>query len=329
MVEIILLVLSGLLGLIVITGFAISQHLLHPKVRDEKEVYQRELITKRFPEEFYYRLAKEEVWIDSEYGYRLSCIVLENQLTRQSENKHKIAVFCHGYKCSKTASVVYAKILMDLGYTAIIYDHRNHGNSDKKFTSMGYYEKNDLKTMIDWCYQRFGEEITIITHGESMGSATVLGHLAIDHRVTATISDCGYSDLGELLQHQLKTYFHLPYRPLLPVANVFLKLRGGFNIHEVSPKVGAIESKTPILFIHGDCDNHVPTWMSISMFQQRLGPKQLYLTKGAKHASACVVDYDGYCQVVQAFVRSVEDGTIYSKDSVNECGGINGQKKDT
>jgi fermentation-respiration switch protein FrsA (DUF1100 family) len=232
--------------------------------------------------------------------------VLENELTKKPENRTKIAVFCHGYKASKTASIVYAKILMELGYSAVVYDHRNHGNSDKKFTSMGYYEKYDLKTILDWCFIRFGKDIHIITHGESMGSATVLGHLAIDDRVTAAIADCGYSDLGDLLKHQLKTYFHLPYQPFLPVAKVFIKLRGGFRVSEVSPKVGALQSKTPILFIHGDRDDYVPTRMSVDMYEQRTGEKTLFLQKDAKHALACVVDYDRYCQVIQDFVRNAE-----------------------
>lgn len=284
----------------------ITQMILYPKVRDEEAVCQREIKNRRFPAEFYESLVKEEVWIDSLYGYRLSCTILESETTKQYHNRHKIAVFCHGYKCSKTASIVYAKMLMELGYTAILYDHRNHGKSGKRFTSMGYYEKYDLKTVIDWCYQRFGETIKIVTHGESMGSATVLSHLTIDQRVTATIADCGYSDLNDLLKHQLKTYFHLPYQPFLPVVTLLFKLRGGFYTRDVSPKKGALQCKTPILFIHGDGDNYVPTWMSVTMYQQRTGPKHLYISKGTQHAMSCADDYEKYCQVVREFIQSVE-----------------------
>lgn len=303
MVQIILIIISIFLLLIITTGFVISQLILYPKVRDEKTIYEREIRSNRFPEAFDTEVEKEELWIESEYGYRLSCYVLENELTKKTENRKKIAVFCHGYKASKTASMVYAKILMDLGYTAIIYDHRNHGNSDKKFTSMGYYERYDLKTMIDWCFLQYGQDIHIITYGESMGAATVLSHLEIDDRVTATIADCGYSDLGDLLKHQLRKYLHLPYQPFLPVAKVFIQLRAGFKVKEVSPKAGALLSKTPILFIHGDSDDYVPTQMSVDMYEQRAGEKELFLQKDAKHALACVVDYDRYYQVVHDFIK--------------------------
>lgn len=306
MIQIILMILSILLILILTTGFVISQLILYPKVRDEKAIYEREMKTKRYPEVFYKGLEKEELWIESEYGYRLSCYVLNNELTKKQENRNKIAVFCHGYKASKTASIVYAKILMDLGYTAIIYDHRNHGNSDKKFTSMGYYEKYDLKTVIDWCYHCYGKEVQIITHGESMGAATVLSHLEIDHRVTAAIADCGYSDLGELLKHQLRSYYHLPCQPFLSIAKFFINLRAGFKVCDVSPITGALQSKTPILFIHGDSDDYVPTQMSVDMYEQRVGVKELFLQKEAKHALACVVDYDRYYQVVHDFINKVE-----------------------
>lgn len=317
MSGLIFIIIGILCGLIVISGFVVSQLILYPRVRNEEAVYRREIETKRFPEEFYSGLDKEEVWIQSDYGYSLSCTILDNEITRSAEHKHKIAIFCHGYKCSKTASIVYAKILMELGYTALIYDHRNHGSSGKKFTSMGFYEKHDLKKIVDWCYKHYGKKIQVVTHGESMGSATVLSHLTIDQRVTAVIADCGYSDLIDLLKHQLKTYCHLPSQPFLFLSILFIKLRGGFYAKEVSPQLGAYHSKTPILFIHGDSDNYVPTWMTVKMYEKRSGPKQLFLSRGAKHALSCVADYEKYCQVIREFIHSVEDGQ-YSSTSCEE-----------
>ena len=46
--------------------------------------------------------------------------------------------------------------------------------------------------------------------------------------------------------------------------------------------------------------------MSVDMYEQRVGVKELFLQKEAKHALACVVDYDRYYQVVHDFINKVE-----------------------
>ncbi len=275
---------------------------MYPKVRDENAVFDRELDLKRFPVEFFHTLEKEEVTINSIYGYHLSCLLLNNELTKSKDNYKKVAVFCHGYKCSKSAAVVYAKILMDLGFTAVLYDHRNHGRSGRKFTSMGFYEKQDLKQVIDWCYQKYGRNIHIVLHGESMGATTVLNYLVLDDRIAAVIADCGYSDLSKLLKHQMRKYYHLPYQILMPIINIILKLRAGFSLKDVSAIEGVKHSNTPILFIHGDADDYVPYQMSVEMYHMKKGAKELYLAKGAVHAQACVVDLKRYIQVIETFI---------------------------
>ena len=79
---------------------------------------------------------------------------------------------------------------------------------------MGYYEKFDLQTIIDWFYIKYDGNVSIVTHGESMGAATVLSHIAIDGRVNLIISDCGFSDFNELAKHIVKNIYHLPQFPL-------------------------------------------------------------------------------------------------------------------
>lgn len=302
MLKVLIVVGIVILILILLISYRITHLLIHPKVRDEQTIYEREIQLNRFPVAFFKLAKKQEICIQSRFGYQLSCLILENEVTKRLENKKKIAVLCHGYKCSKTSAIVYAKILMELGYTAVLYDHRNHGLSDKNFTSMGFYEKQDLDTIISYCYKTYGSAIQLILHGESMGAATVLSYLTMNTKIAAVIADCGYSDLTQLVKHQVRMYTHLPALLFLPWVNLMLKLRAGFTLSEVSPMKGALESKTPILFIHGDKDSYVPYQMSIDMYEQRTGEKELYLAKDAIHAQACVVDQEQYRKIIKEFL---------------------------
>lgn len=290
--------------LLLLATFLLSNVILKPRVKTPEDIYKREVEYGRIVPDLYERMEKTKVQIPSRYGYSLSAVILEDEITKKEENRNKIAVLCHGYTYGKLGAIVYAQILMELGFTSIIYDHRNHGESGKKYTTMGYYEKYDLETVIDWCYANFGRDIRIVTHGESMGAATVLDYLNMKDNVSLVIADCGYSDLKTLLRHQMKTIFHIPPFIFMPLANLCLKLRAGFFIREVSPIEGVRKSKTPILFIHGDQDTYVPYQMSIQMFEECKAPKKLYLAKGAIHANSVVVDYEQYKQVVRDFIKS-------------------------
>lgn len=281
-----------------------SNMILQPKKIPCDRVYRMEVKKGKFDEEAYKRTKKRQFKLLSDYGYYLSCELLEPSFEGREELKGSIpiAILCHGFCQSKYKSLIYAEIFLKMGFIVIIYDHRNHGLSGKAYTSMGYYEKYDLKKLIDWCYKTYGSKCKIVTHGESMGAATVLLHLGIDKRVVCTIADCAYSDLKELLKHQVKHYYHIPSF-LIPLESLVTYLRAGFWYGEVSPISVISRVDTPVLFIHGKRDNYVPTEMSIKMYACKRNKKALYLVAKAGHAKACVTNKKAYEEKVERFIK--------------------------
>jgi fermentation-respiration switch protein FrsA (DUF1100 family) len=193
-------------------------------------------------------------------------------------------------------------MFLRLGFTVLIYDHRNHGYSGKALTSMGFFEKYDLRKLVDWCYKNYGRNCKIVTHGESMGAATVLMHLGIDRRIKCVIADCAYSDLKQLLGHQLKQFYHLPCF-LIPVESFLTYLRAGFWYKQVSPITTVSDTNTPVLFIHGKIDNLVPASMSKQMYTSKKRNKAIYLVAGARHAQSYCRNKAGYERVVENFLK--------------------------
>jgi alpha-beta hydrolase superfamily lysophospholipase len=305
--------------------------IVKPRMLTYGKGYQREINCNKVDSEEYYSWDKEIFTLKSDYGYRLSCELLDgrskvmkNQGLKQEDKEQdsintdtkslkntpeKIAILCHGLGYAKYSGIKYAKMFFRLGYRVIIYDHRNHGYSGKAHTSMGFYEKYDLKKLVDWCYKRYGENCTIVTHGESMGAATVLMHLGIDHRVDYAIADCAYSDLTQLLCHQLKQYYHLPCF-LIPIESFLTYLRAGFWYNEVSPIRVARYSMTPVLFIHGKIDNLVPADMTRQMYHNKKRNKAMYLVAGAKHAGSYCKNKEGYEKVVELFLKRYQRKSV-------------------
>jgi len=302
----------------------ISSMIVRPKRLSCERIYRMEVKDGKFNEELYKRTKKEKFTILSDYGYYLSCELLDGTGSKENGTESKasgrdvsdssgtvrkpipIAILCHGFCQSKYRSLTYAEIFLRLGFIVIIYDHRNHGLSGKAYTTMGYYEKFDLKKLVDWCYDTYGPDCQIVTHGESMGAATVLLHLGIDNRVVCTIADCAYSDLKELLIHQFKYYYHMP-KFLIPLESLVTYLRAGFRFADVSPISVVSRTEKPVLFIHGKKDNYVPTEMSKKMYACKKNNKALYLVANAGHTKSCATNRKGYEEKVVRFINKFMD----------------------
>lgn len=314
-VPVIILILA--LIYIAITLFLVFKFafmVLKPNNADYEKQMEESVSLKRFTREYIDNLDKEEFTVKSRYGYTLHGIIENNGFSRKEENSKRVAVLCHGYTSGKISMSGYAKRLMDLGFTCVLYDHRNHGDNAKSMTegrddtsictSMSYYEKYDLQTVLDYCYDRFGSDIKLITYGESMGSATILGLYEIDSRPVLSIADCSFSDATELFRYMLTEIFHIPpIFPILPLADLVLKRVGKFSMKDIHPIEGAKKAEQPILFCHGASDVFIPCSMSQDMSNVGPGPREIHLFEGAGHALSEVTDPEGYSKAVADFIN--------------------------
>jgi len=280
----------------------LSSLIIKPRMLSYEKGFQREVSCNKFDVKSYQARRKKEFTIKSEFGYLLSCELYEAELTMNDSEGKKIAILCHGLGYAKYGSLKYAEMFLRLGFSVLVYDHRNHGLSGKAYTSMGYYEKYDLKKVVDWCKKQFGPDCAIVTHGESMGAATVLLHLGIDSRVNCAIADCAYSDLTQLICHQLKQNYHLPCF-LIPIESLITYLRAGFWYKEISPIKIVSQTTIPVLFVHGKIDSFVPTNMSKQMYSCKPKNKAIYLVAGARHAESYCTDRASYETRVKDFLN--------------------------
>lgn len=303
---VLLLIFLLLLAAEVIIVHYFVKMVTRPKMNPAEKQYERLIEKGCLKREVYEtcEVEKEKFLLPSQYGYSLYCELLTTEESRRPENRSRVAVMCHGFTSCRYGMLPYAALYLKRGFSVIIYDHRNHGDSGKARTSMGYYEKYDLKSVVDWCYERFGEDVRLITHGGSMGAATVLYHLTIDDRIVCAVEDCGYSSFREQMMHMAVNKYKLPAFPSIQLIRLFIRLICGFDLNTVRPIDGAANSRTPILFIHGEEDDFVPTWMCRKMYDARTGPKRLFLVPGAGHAESIDTDPAGYERVLEEFLNT-------------------------
>ena len=295
----------------VFIGWKVSSMLLHPKVYHYESVVEEEVKRGHITRDWYdANVRLEEFTLRSPYGYDLHCALWpRGEDAAFSDGTHRVAVIVHGFTYCLLGGIKYASIFHELGFDCVLYDHRNHGLSGHAPTTMGACESHDLALVCAWARERFGEDAVLGTHGESMGAATVMLHTALDDRLAFAIEDCGYSSLNGELRYALRHRFHLPVYPLLPIASLFSRLRGGVFFSSVSPKEALKKAgHVPMLFIHGDADGLVPYFMLAQNYAAKAGVKKMLPFPGASHADCYRTDSETYRRSVEEFLR--ENGIL-------------------
>ncbi|XXM74097.1 alpha/beta hydrolase [Lysinibacillus sphaericus] len=283
-------------------GYFITNTFLYLPKKDEKSVRSREIDALRLIQEEYDALPKEEVNIPSPYGYDLNAVFV----TPHPDKKYMI--FAHGVTENKLNSIKYMNLFIKKGFNAIIYDHRRHGKSGGKSTSYGYYEKFDLKAVVDELIRREGEDVFFGIHGESMGAATILLYGgSVEDRADFYIADCPYSDFGEQLAYRMSVELKMPAGFLLPLVSRTLKFREGYSLKELSPISVIRNIRKPVLFIHSMEDDYILPKMTEDLFHKKPGPKMMHLDFRGTHAQSYNEDPEKYDGVVQQFLDEVVD----------------------
>ncbi|MBK5241495.1 alpha/beta hydrolase [Clostridium sp.] len=304
MFKIVLLISLLIIIAFFVVTFVVAWHftkiILYPKVAKYNYTYQYEIEKGNIQIEEFNKLEKQEIYIDSEYGYKIHGFFFPNN------NSKKVIILCHGITWSLYGSIKYMDMFLKRGFAVFIYDHRNHGLSGGKDTSFGYYEKFDLRKCTDWLYNNLGNDIIVGLHGESMGAGIVLQNIVIDSRIKFCIDDCGYSDAEDLFKYRLAKDYNIKKFPLIKLSSKICKMRVGWNFKDVSPITSLPKVKIPILFIHGEEDDYVPTFMCNQMYSVKNGYKDIYIALGAGHAQAYSKNSDEYEKRVHDFLKVIK-----------------------
>ena len=138
-----------------------------------------------------------------------------------------------------------------------------------------------------------------------MGAATTMGVAGerLPDYIRCFVEDCGYTSVWDEFACQLRGQFGLPPFPLMYTTSALCRLRYGWTFGEASPLEQVAKCRRPMLFIHGDKDTFVPTWMVYKLYEAKPQPKQLWIAPGSGHAQAYVDHPEEYTETVREFLR--------------------------
>lgn len=247
----------------------------------------------------YDKLEKEELEIGSYDGYRLKAFYVP-----AAQASDKYVIISHGYTYNRYGSLRYLHMFRDFGYNCLIYDDRGHGENIRTKCTMGVRESRDLLRLIGWVHERFGKDIILGLHGESMGSALQIMALKEKPNVQFVVNDCGYADLMGVLTHNITGSLHMP-RCLCYPASAACRLLYGYSFTKVRPIDSLKDNAVPVCFMHGAADDFIPCSHSERMHRAMTAYSELHLFPGAAHGLSFDSDEEGYRRIVKDFLDKV------------------------
>ncbi|MBB6444775.1 alpha/beta hydrolase [Bacillus benzoevorans] len=278
-------------------GVYFTNRMMYIKKKDDQVILKREKEAGRYNPDDFHHIPNRKVTIPSPFDYDLTIVLVEPHST------NRYMIFSHGVTENKINSVKYMNLFLERGFNAVLYDHRRHGESGGKTTSYGYYEKFDLKTIVHWLKKEKEPDLLLGIHGESMGAATMLLYAGmVEDGADFYIADCPFSDFSEQLSYLLKKDMKLPARPLIPVANIFLRIREKYSLRDISPISVIQQIKKPVLFIHSMEDDYILPQMSKDLYEKKTGPKKLFLAPKGGHAQSLNQNKELYVAAVDEFL---------------------------
>ncbi|WP_240259481.1 alpha/beta hydrolase [Clostridium perfringens] len=306
MTYIIILIIIAILviAFFLATGLYIFRSTVTRELHDIEKSYTRYVENNLFDEALYNSASKEDITLKSFDGLNLTSTLIINE-----NPTNKFIVLVHGVSICYVGSLKYFDIFYKNGFNVLIVNQRRHGKSEGKYSTYGFYEKYDVNMWIEYLKSRFGNDIILGLHGESMGAGTVMETIPLNDSIKFVIEDCGYSNFHELIGFQITHEYknrlvRKILRPSLLFANFFMKTKAKFSMKKIVPIDIVASTSLPMMFVHGKEDYFVPWYMAVDLYKAKTkGYKELYLVEGAKHAEALEVNKILYEKKIMTFIE--------------------------
>ena len=194
-------------------------------------------------------------------------------------------IMLHGIASCKEFNVSRAKIFADSGFNSIRLDMRAHGASGGKFCTFGYYEKNDIKTVIDTALVRFGNIEPLAIMGHSLGGAISIQTMAYDKRIKAACASGVFARLDGIICDYMARITKV-LRAKFISDDILEKsaLIANFKPFEVNPEESAKQITQPVFMYHGELDDKISPENGKRVFNNlNSSIKEFYLVKYGDH----------------------------------------------
>lgn len=244
-----------------------------------------------------YGLAYREAAIPTENGKHLFGWFIP---AAGAEPAPAVAVL-HGWGGNAEMMLPLAPPLHRAGYAMLLFDARNHGQSESDSDSSSSLPSfaEDLEHALDWlALQPDVDAARLAALGHSLGAGAALLVASRRPDLAAVVSISAFADPESNLRRFLASY-HIPYFPIGTVFRYVKEHTMGHRFSDIAPRNTIRKIRCPVLLVHGSDDDTVPLADARAIYAERPGEHvQLMilagghdLTREAERSAGGLIDF--------------------------------------
>lgn len=200
--------------------------------------------------------------------------------------RHPVVIYLHGNSSGRPEVIPQLGHLLSLGVAVVAFDFAGSGRSEGDFVSLGYFEQEDLQTVVHYL-RASGEVSTIALWGRSMGAATAIMYGSRDATISCMILDSAFTDLTRLAEEMVEKVkeqgINVPnfvVSMTLRMIKSSVKSQAGFSIRRISPIEHVNRCFIPAMFVAGEHDAFIRKRHTERLHDRYVGDKNIVIVNG-------------------------------------------------
>lgn len=230
------------------------------------------------------RFTRTDFTLRTQRGVNLACSHWEP--VERPSDRIPVVIYLHGNSSARLEVLPQLSYLLSLGVAVFSFDFAGSGQSDGKYVSLGYYEREDLSCVV--AHLRATHVVsTIALWGRSMGAATALMFGDRDPSIAGMILDSPFCDLTVLCEEMVDKARNQGIIVPGVVASLAIRMlqssvqkQANFQISDISPIQHADRCFIPALFVAGEHDDFIQPHHAERLHAAYAGDKNLLLVDG-------------------------------------------------
>ena len=216
-----------------------------------------------------------------------------------------VVILVHGIESTRDDMLPHAYYMNKDGYSVLLYDSRNRGQSEGEAVTYGAREKWDIEAALGYLKTRNDIEPTRIgVQGSSLGAVSAILAAAEMPEIKGVVASIPFKSFNDVLYHAYPKLIGLPAFPFAPLTKSICEISLKIDFDSVDPSkvIGAI-SPRPVFLIDELEDELFPPDSVEVLYEAAREPKSLWQIPGAGHGKGFETDPEEYEKRVLDFWR--------------------------